>query len=113
MGHQIRAGKDGVHWTDGAWQIVDWCNHFTPQTKPDGMTDDEWWDRIQGNTYIPSASVKRANELVPHAYEAAAQQGLIRKRRHGGDLIGADEFVHLRLFLADAAVGGHDINGSY
>lgn len=107
MGHQIYAGNSDLCFTSGAWQVMHWCERFTPRTKPHGMSDWQWADELVGSSEASVASVKLANEKVPTDYNAALAAGLV------DDGIGPDEFNQCREFLRLAADAGVPINGSY
>ena len=107
MGHQISAGKEGVRWTKGAWQIVHWCERFCPRVKPDDMSDWEWADQLMGSTDISPEAAATADKNVPRTYAEAMERGLVDKE------IDEDGFSQCREFLSYAAAGGHAITGSY
>lgn len=107
MGHQIRAGRETIAWTDGAWQVVYWCEQFCPRVKPAGMSDWEWADQLIGSTEITPEAAAIADQSVPRTYDEAVRQGLVREN------IDEDGFNQCREFLAHAAAGRHRITGSY
>ena len=107
MGHQIVAGDKGVFFTRGAWQVVHWCEKFSPPSKPENMTDRDWFEETCGRTNIVSQSVIKANSVVPHSFDDAILAGLIDKG------VSTEEFLECRQFLAYAAANNLSIEGSY
>ena len=109
MGHQIYASGslDGVFFTAGAWQVINWCERFTPRVKPAGMDDWQWAGELCGSSEATAESVRVADERVPSTYEEAKEAGLVN------DDIDAEFFEQCRRFLRDTASRGASISGSY
>lgn len=110
MGHQIYAGDDyrlGVCFTAGAWQVMHWCERFTPRFKPEGLLDRQWADETFGSSEATAESVMAANQHVPLSYEEACAACLVDED------IGPDQFRQCREFLSEAAAKGLSISGSY
>ena len=109
MGHQIYASdtSDGVFFTEGAWQVIGWCERFTPRVKPVGMDDWQWADQLCGSSEATAEAVRVANERVPMSYEAAKAEGLVRAK------INEEFFECCRRFLRETALRGASIHGSY
>jgi hypothetical protein len=109
MGHQIYASdsRDGVFFTAGAWQVINWCERFTPRVKPEGMSDWQWADELCGVSEATADAVRTADERVPLAYEDAEKAGLVNAN------IDAVFFEQCRRFLRDTAKRGASISGSY
>lgn len=114
MGHQISAGDKGIEFTDGSWLIVRWCERYTKDEPPVGLSQNElytWWEERIGWTEISEDAVKLANDNVPQNYLVAKEMGFL-----DGDFrnpIDESAFRECREFLMYAAEGNYHITGSY
>jgi hypothetical protein len=100
MGHQIHAGDSGIHFTDGSWLIVNWCERETSDPLTDG-----------GSTDIPAAVVGLANASVPFSFSLASAGGFLDGEYRSP--IGVRTFHECRAFLRYAADRGESISGSF
>jgi hypothetical protein len=110
MGHQIQTTdfRREINFTAGAWLVMSWIKSFTPTRKPEGMSDVEWFDEINGVSKATPEAVILANSKVPFLFERARVEGAISDPR-----IREDEFEECRLFLSYAAENRCGITGSW
>lgn len=83
MGHQIHAGDLDVCFTDGAWQVIHWCEAFTPRERPTGMSLTQWIDQTVGVSEATADAVKTADARVPRGYAQAKAAGLAAAASRG------------------------------
>lgn len=107
MGHQIWAGNNEINFSDGAWQVIKWCETFTPLIKPEGISDWEWFERTAGGSEASAESVRTADRMVPMTFEEATSAGLVSGK------INKEAFDQCREFLRAAAEAGSAIDGSW
>lgn len=117
MGHQINAARGlEIAWTNGAWQVVYWCEPFWDDAAERefkevnfgcGRRDAD----ASGVTFIPEHVVAAADAALPASWEAALAGDFIKV--FDRNQITEEDFYILRGFLSKAALGGHSISGSY
>lgn len=114
MGCQIytKPARYEVAFKQGAWQVIEWLGRVCPRERPPGMSNWEWTEKLDALDF-PASTVVATHAAVPTDYAQAQAGGWLTVTDRGGDLLDADGFGQIREFLAQAAVDGLPVSGSY